>query len=200
MGNKQSASSALPTADAPRWGVEDRTAGVNITLNTLDASVKLTGNVDLRLTIHHLVIHVSSRVRSEGLDFEFFELFAGGAEERLVSSTTVGSLVGDVPGSSVTLFLLPVEYNSLSDRRALEALYSATSGPRWKNKRNWTTSAPLGDWHGVTVDEHGRVALLKLRKNNMNGVLPREIGWLTCATNIDVSDNRLTGKTLHSLC
>ena len=160
--------------------MEDRTAGVNITLNTLDASVKLTGNVDLRLTIHHLVIHVSSHVRSEGLDFEYFELFAGGAEERLVSSTTVGSLVGDVPGRSVTLFLLPVEYNSLS----------ATSGLRWKNKRNWTTSAPLGDWHGVTVDEHGRVALLKLRKNNMNGVLPREIGWLTCATNIT---SRTTG-------
>ena len=44
-----------------------------------------------------------------------------------------------------------------SDRSALEALYDTTGGASWTNSTNWKTSAPLGDWYGVTTDASGRV-------------------------------------------
>lgn len=56
-----------------------------------------------------------------------------------------------------------------TDRDALMLLYRATGGPRWKNRSGWDTSAPLSEWHGVTVDWRGRVTELELFKNNLKG-------------------------------
>ena len=38
-----------------------------------------------------------------------------------------------------------------SDRAALAALYDATGGAGWANSTNWRTSAPLGEWYGVSA-------------------------------------------------
>ena len=44
-----------------------------------------------------------------------------------------------------------------ADRTALLALYCATNGTNWADDTNWLSEAPLGDWHGVTTNESGRV-------------------------------------------
>ena len=53
------------------------------------------------------------------------------------------------------------------DRAPLEALWHATDGPNWLDweefgigSENWMSDAPLSDWHGVEVNEAGRVSCL----------------------------------------
>ncbi|MDE2751463.1 MAG: hypothetical protein OXI83_02690 [Gemmatimonadota bacterium] len=66
-----------------------------------------------------------------------------------------------------------------SDRDALLALYDSTGGVGWTRRGNWDTSAPLGDWHGVTTDANGRVTVLWLYENNLRGTIPAAVGALT---------------------
>ena len=47
------------------------------------------------------------------------------------------------------------------DRDALVALYNATGGDNWNDDTNWLSSAPIGEWYGVTTDSDGRVTSLK---------------------------------------
>ncbi|CAN0577526.1 unnamed protein product, partial [Ectocarpus sp. 12 AP-2014] len=61
------------------------------------------------------------------------------------------------------------QQDATTDRSALMELFDATKGSSWKNKTGWGTSAPLGQWHGVTVDGTGRVTTLDLRENNLSG-------------------------------
>ena len=62
------------------------------------------------------------------------------------------------------------------DRAALEALYDATGGPGWTDSTNWKTSAPIGEWFGVSTDAAGRVTGLNLRGNDLTGSIPAELG------------------------
>ena len=80
------------------------------------------------------------------------------------------------------------------DRAALEALYMATSGAHWRLKGNWLSDAPLGDWHGVRTDANGRVTVLNLDENNVNGTLPAELGNLTKLKRLEFQLNQLSGE------
>ena len=80
------------------------------------------------------------------------------------------------------------------DRGALVALFNATCGLTWDNNEGWLTAAPVGEWHGVTVDGSGRVVGLDLRKNNLRGEIPTELSGLTHLTRLLLSGNRLVGK------
>ena len=84
--------------------------------------------------------------------------------------------------------------SAATDRVALEALYDATGGPGWTDNTNWKTSAPLGDWHGVSTDGNGRVRRLRLDRNGLTGPLPGEVGDLTRLEELSLRDNRLTGS------
>ena len=63
-----------------------------------------------------------------------------------------------------------------SDREVLEALYDATGGAGWTDSTNWKTSAPLGEWYGVTTDTAGRVTSLELPGNGLTGPIPAALG------------------------
>ena len=63
-----------------------------------------------------------------------------------------------------------------ADRAALEAFYDATGGPGWADSTNWKTSAPLGEWFGVTTDGDGRVRRLNLNGNALAGPDTRSAG------------------------
>ena len=80
-----------------------------------------------------------------------------------------------------------------SDRAALVALYNATDGPNWNNNRNWLSSRPLDQWHGVTV-RNGRVTRLLLLSNRLSGRIPSELGNLARLERLDLVSNRLTGS------
>lgn len=56
-----------------------------------------------------------------------------------------------------------------TDRAALMALFSATNGESWENNEGWGTTSSIGEWHGVTVNNDGRVIDLDLRENRLEG-------------------------------
>ena len=80
------------------------------------------------------------------------------------------------------------------DRDALVALFFATGGRNWRESRLWLSSRPIGEWHGLTVDESGRVTRLELPENNLNGQIPPELGMLSNLQTIELWGNELSGK------
>ena len=97
-----------------------------------------------------------------------------------------------------------------SDRAALEALYVLTGGPGWTDRTNWRTAAPLGEWHGVSVDFAGRVTSLDLRGNGLTGPLPDALGDLALLQTLNLGsrwdpaseqwvENALTGPIPRAL-
>ena len=80
-----------------------------------------------------------------------------------------------------------------SQREALVALYQSTGGPDWYDSGNWGTRRPLGEWHGVAVDDDGRVTELHLSANGLTGPIPSDLGDLTSLGELNLGFNRLTG-------
>ncbi|CAN0290456.1 unnamed protein product, partial [Hapterophycus canaliculatus] len=85
-----------------------------------------------------------------------------------------------------------------ADRDALMALFRETNGPSkvggWVNKKGWGTSLALDKWHGVTVDEAGRVLKLDLCENNLTGSIPKALGALTATILLNLSGNNIGGE------
>ena len=73
------------------------------------------------------------------------------------------------------------------------AIYNALDGPNWNDNRNWLSDAPISDWKGVHVDQSGRVIILDLEFNGLNGVLPAEIGSLRALQELLLGANGLSG-------
>ena len=48
------------------------------------------------------------------------------------------------------------------ERAALIALYEATAGSDWTDSTGWLSDAPVGEWHGVTIDDDGLVTQVAL--------------------------------------
>ena len=81
-----------------------------------------------------------------------------------------------------------------SDRDILIALYEATDGANWVNNDNWLTDAPLGEWHGVTVNGDGRVTELRLTQNRLSGTIPAELDGLAELESVSFFVNQLSGS------
>ena len=79
------------------------------------------------------------------------------------------------------------------DRAALVALYEATTGPNWRDNRNWLSDAPIGEWSGVDVGQNGRVSRLSLPRNGLTGSIPPELGSLVSLEWLELWGNDLTG-------
>ena len=80
------------------------------------------------------------------------------------------------------------------DYYSLVEFYNATEGRNWKIATNWTSAAPLAEWHGVTTDGDGRVTGLVLNENSLRGTIPAELGRLASLENLSLRNNNLTGK------
>ena len=78
--------------------------------------------------------------------------------------------------------------NAASDRAALEAFYDATGGPGWTDSTNWKTSAPIGEWFGVSTDAAGRVTRLELLGNGLTGPIPAALGDLVLLQTLNLED------------
>ncbi len=81
---------------------------------------------------------------------------------------------------------------ALQDSLALVALYNATDGANWANNTNWLTG-PVSKWFGVTVTRD-RVTKLRLRRNQLTGSIPGELGNLANLTDLRLGHNQLTGS------
>ena len=80
------------------------------------------------------------------------------------------------------------------DRAALVALYDATGGANWTINTNWSTTAALSEWYGVTTDVDGRVTELDLADNNLSGEIPAKLGELTSLQFLYLNQNMLSGE------
>eukprot|EP00752_Nemacystus_decipiens_P006605 g5942.t1 len=105
-----------------------------------------------------------------------------------------------VPGSAMKGRALPGPQpvsasvqDATTDRAVLMGLFNATGGPSWKSNTGWGTSAPLGEWHGVTVDGEGRVVELDLWDNSLYGTIPAALAGLTALQKLRLSSNQLSG-------
>ena len=93
------------------------------------------------------------------------------------------------------------EVSAAVERDALVALYNAAGGSNWTNTTNWLSSEPLETWYGVET-ENGRVTKLDLcgpGGNNLRGTIPPELGNLTHARELRLSNNFLTGTIPSTL-
>ena len=79
------------------------------------------------------------------------------------------------------------------DREVLIAFYHATDGLNWKNDANWLSDAPIEQWHGVSIDENGRVSAIDLHDNGLGGHLPPELGSLDALSKLALDRNKLAG-------
>ena len=80
------------------------------------------------------------------------------------------------------------------ERMALSRLYFRLGGRNWSKSRNWLTDAPVGDWHGVTVDsQSGRVSELYLEGNGLRGQLGPELGALAGLESLNLGNNTIRG-------
>ncbi|MCE2463148.1 MAG: leucine-rich repeat domain-containing protein [Dehalococcoidia bacterium] len=89
---------------------------------------------------------------------------------------------------------LPSPASDDSDRAVLVALYNATDGPNWSSNNGWLSAVPIGQWHGVTTDDIGRVTRLFLTNNRLTGEIPPELGNLPNLAWLGLSNNLLSGK------
>ena len=80
------------------------------------------------------------------------------------------------------------------DRAALLALYNATGGSNWANRTSWLSNSPIGQWHGVTTNDAGRVTGLNLQDNNVAGRISPALGMLTELQDLNFQGNELTGS------
>ncbi len=85
------------------------------------------------------------------------------------------------------------ECGLLSERDILVAFYHATGGPDWRDDSNWLSDAPLESWHGVDMDDEGRVTQLSLGLNNLVGSIPPELGSLSHLSVLFLAYGELTG-------
>ena len=80
-----------------------------------------------------------------------------------------------------------------TDSLALVALYNATNGLNWV-PNTWDLTQPMDDWHGVTLNENGRVTRLHIPENNLSGNIPPEIGDLSELKELYLFRNNLSGS------
>ena len=147
--------------------------------------------------------------------FAFIDIANRGHTEHAIGRLTPGLLYAFIvagndgrygtpqwPPASAWQFLTPSVVQPTgpdSDRAALIALYDATGGANWTNRTNWRSNAPIGQWHGVTTDDGGRVTQLLLRENNLNGPIPAAVGNLTGLVRLDFQGNQLSRSIPGSL-
>ena len=117
-----------------------------------------------------------------------------------VGTATIRVTATDPGGLSAALsFTVTVRSSPTGDRAVLEAFYDATGGASWTTDTNWKTSAPLGDWYGVTTDSSGRVTGLELSLNGLSGSIPAELGSLANLRRLSLYSNYLTGPIPRAL-
>ena len=82
-----------------------------------------------------------------------------------------------------------------AERDALVAQYHAAGGPEWTDTTNWLSDQPLETWYGVETanDRVSKLDLCGPDGNNLRGTIAPELGRLTGATDLRLSNNYLAG-------
>ncbi|WP_211075647.1 immunoglobulin domain-containing protein [Aquimarina sp. MMG016] len=119
--------------------------------------------------------------------------------------TATNSIVTDlaIERNPITITVVP-DTCGVSDvqRDALLDLYNASNGDSWTNtlanNQPWDINIPVCDWYGVTVVD-GRVTVLNLDNNALEGTLPDSMINLEYLTSLDLGNNSLSGVITPSI-
>lgn len=79
---------------------------------------------------------------------------------------------------------------SLSEKQALQDLYTSTNGAQWNNP--WDLSQPVEQWNGIDI-KNDKVIGISLLFNNMEGNLPSSLKQLKDLEVLELSFNKLNG-------
>jgi Leucine-rich repeat (LRR) protein len=83
----------------------------------------------------------------------------------------------------------------MQDSLALVDLYNATNGTSWRVSTNWLVQGqPIQNWYGISVDGQGRVSIINLSSNNLQGSLPTTMSNWTNLINLNLKNNQLRGR------
>jgi hypothetical protein len=84
---------------------------------------------------------------------------------------------------------------SIQQNVALVSHYMALGGTNWKMNINWLSNDTECNWYGVKCSSEGDIVVdLLLSSNNMYGVIETSVGLLRGLTNLDFSNNYLSGS------
>jgi Leucine-rich repeat (LRR) protein len=74
--------------------------------------------------------------------------------------------------------------------------YLSTNGQNWRTHTNWLVfGQPMDTWYGITLDTQGRVSVINLSANNLQGTLPTQtLGNLTNLLTLNLRYNQLSGN------
>lgn len=115
----------------------------------------------------------------------------------LLADRKITLTIGEPEGickDSVRIFQPFVTDSRTTDSIALVALYESTEGENWVRK--WDLEKSMESWEGVVLSPSGnedRVTQLLLWENNMKGLLPEEVKYLSGLTLLHMADNHLNG-------
>ena len=139
---------------------------------------------------------MSTKARVPGREFNTL-ITAGNFWPRGIWSDGMTMWVADDGNDKIYAYSMPVE--SAADREALTTLYNATGGTAWTNNANWLSEAHIGEWHGVTTDDDGRVTKLELGDNQLTGEIPEQLGSLANLEVLWLGGNQLSGEVPSEL-
>ncbi|MBL7994178.1 fibronectin type III domain-containing protein [bacterium] len=138
---------------------------------------------------------------------------ATGSDYTIISATPAdnGSYVckitdDNVPG--LTLETLPINVTVISpvahlgDSLALVAFYDSLGGNNWFNRTNWKTSAPIGQWFGVSIASSAtltRVSGIALPNNNLQGRIPSALGRMDSLKTLNLLETSFSGTIPDSI-
>lgn len=185
----------LATQALEEWhGVEADSLGRVVTLDLTRNN--LTGSLPSRLgdLAEIIRLHIGANALSGRLplslaELQLVELDYGDTELCAPTDASFQAWLKAIPSHEGT----GIACAALSDREVLEVLYETTGGDDWRNSENWLTDAPLGEWHGVRVDDEGRVVELGFFANRIRGEIPPEIGSLNHLEVLSIYRNRVSG-------
>ncbi|MCY4449246.1 MAG: S8 family serine peptidase, partial [Chloroflexi bacterium] len=135
---------------------------------------------------------MATKARVSGKEFNTLEAARNTQPEGIWSDGET-MWVSDWIDDKIYAYHMPQVVESAADREALTTLYNATGGAAWTNNANWLSEAHIGQWHGVTTDDDGRVTKLELGDNQLSGEVPEQLRNLANLKSLDLSDNQLTG-------
>ena len=170
------------------------------------ASIEIRSNI-LELSEGEIVDDIVVKVLdANGYEIETATLTWSSSDESIATVESSGTITAIAVGSAVVTVNAGEHSTSISvtvgakvarhpdDLAALEALYRSTDGDNWINNLNWMSDKPLSDWHGVFVNDGGRVFQVALWSNNLHGSLPSELGLLSELTYLALNNSKLTGR------
>ncbi len=83
---------------------------------------------------------------------------------------------------------------ALLERYVLAIFYYSTSGDDWDKNSAWLSSSNhCANWFGISCNNDGRVETISMNENNVDGIIPSELGLLSSLSTIMLYDNHLIG-------